>query len=174
VAAASAASSTLVRPEEADPQISLRHPRGSPPVSASISRIPLETISGEGRTSSRDAGVTPASLDNPARCFRTAAGSFRGAQTTVQPNWAEKSGEDMRPLKFSGNVRGGGASIANPDTFAFYSLKEISSTGKGCQEANRILHYFKSTAVLPMFCDVPGSLCLHRFAIITLSKGAIV
>ena len=62
VAAASAASSTVVRPEEAGPQISVRQPRGRPPVSASIAAMPLETISGAGRTASREAGVTPASL----------------------------------------------------------------------------------------------------------------
>jgi len=62
VAAASAASSNVVRPEEAGPQISVRQPRGRPPVSASISAMPLETISGAGRTANREAGVTPASL----------------------------------------------------------------------------------------------------------------
>ena len=36
--------SRLVRPEEAGPVISVRHPRGSPPVAASISGTPLRTI----------------------------------------------------------------------------------------------------------------------------------
>ncbi len=62
VAAASAASSKVVRPEEAGPQISVRQPRGRPPVSASIAAMPLETISAAGRTANREAGVTPASL----------------------------------------------------------------------------------------------------------------
>src|SRR5208337_2872777 len=62
VAAAKAASSTLVLPEEAAPQISLKHPRGQPPVRASSSRTPLGTISGAGRTASRDAETTSASL----------------------------------------------------------------------------------------------------------------
>jgi hypothetical protein len=59
---ASAASNIPVRPEDAGPQISLRHPRGHPPVSPSRAAIPLETISGAGRTSNREAGVTWASL----------------------------------------------------------------------------------------------------------------
>ena len=106
VAAASAASSTLVRPEEADPQISLKHPRGKPPVRASISGIPLDTISGEGRTSSRDAGATPASLGNAARCFRTSAGSFRGTKATARLAGLEKSEEDIKSLKFQGTSGG--------------------------------------------------------------------
>ena len=62
VAAASAASSKVVRPEEAGPQISVRQPRGRPPVRTSIATIPLDTISGAGRTANCEAGVTPASL----------------------------------------------------------------------------------------------------------------
>src|SRR5437868_11799611 len=50
VAAASAASIMLEDPEEAGPQISERHPRGSPPARASISATPVETISGRRRT----------------------------------------------------------------------------------------------------------------------------
>ena len=57
VAAAKAASITLVRPEEAGPQSSVRHPRGRPPVRASSAAMPLLTISGAGRISSREAGV---------------------------------------------------------------------------------------------------------------------
>jgi hypothetical protein len=52
----------LVLPEEAAPQISVRQPRGKPPVNESSCGIPLEAISGAGRTSSRDAGTTAASL----------------------------------------------------------------------------------------------------------------
>src|ERR1700676_5079114 len=64
VAAASADSNKVVRPEEAGPQISVKHPRGSPPVSASIAAMPLDIISGVGRTANREAGVTPASLES--------------------------------------------------------------------------------------------------------------
>ena len=60
VAAASAAKSKVVRPEEAGPQISVRHPRGRPPVRASMAGAPLETISGAGRISSWEAGITRA------------------------------------------------------------------------------------------------------------------
>ena len=61
VAAASADNMNVLRPEEAGPQISVRQPRGRPPVGASISAIPLETISGAGRMANREAGVTSAS-----------------------------------------------------------------------------------------------------------------
>ena len=62
VAAARADNSTVVRPEEAGPQISVRQPRGRPPVSASMAAMPLGTISGAGRTASREAGVTLARI----------------------------------------------------------------------------------------------------------------
>jgi hypothetical protein len=62
VAAASADNIKVLRPEEAGPQISVRQPRGRPPVSMSMAAMPLDTISGAGRTASREAAVTPASL----------------------------------------------------------------------------------------------------------------
>src|SRR5580692_11558758 len=112
VAAARAASNTLVRPDEAGPQISVKHPRGSPPVSASISRTPLETISGVGRTSNRDAGVTPASLGIAAKRSKTSV----PATPTKRPTAAvETSGtDDMETSGFqgtSGPRPGSGADI---------------------------------------------------------------
>ncbi len=62
VARASAKSNTLVRPEEAVPQISVRQPRARPPVSVSSCAMPLETISGVARISRREAGTTAANL----------------------------------------------------------------------------------------------------------------
>src|ERR1019366_4505747 len=62
VARASAKSNTLVLPDEAVPQISVRQPRARPPVSKSSCGIPLDTISGAGRTSRREAGTTAASF----------------------------------------------------------------------------------------------------------------
>src|ERR1700735_4913778 len=64
VAAASADNIKVLRPEEAGPQISVRQPRGRPPVSVSMAAMPLDTISGAGRTASREAAVTPASLES--------------------------------------------------------------------------------------------------------------
>src|SRR5947207_9163942 len=61
VAAAIVASSTLVFPDKGAPQISVRQPRGMPPVNVSSSGMPVESISGLGRTSSRDARRTAAS-----------------------------------------------------------------------------------------------------------------
>jgi len=63
VARASAKSNTLVLPDEAVPQISVRQPRARPPVSESSCGMPLETISGAGRTSRREAGTTAASSE---------------------------------------------------------------------------------------------------------------
>jgi hypothetical protein len=94
VAAAKAANNTLVRPEEAGPQISVRHPRGRPPVSASSSRTPLETISGVGRISSRDAAVTPASLGTADRRLKTNADHSEAAMATGRPAAAVETGED--------------------------------------------------------------------------------
>src|SRR5882762_7231825 len=63
VARARARSNTLVLPDEAVPQISVRQPRARPPVSESSCGMPLETISGAERTSRREAGTTAASLE---------------------------------------------------------------------------------------------------------------
>jgi hypothetical protein len=126
------ASSTLVRPEEADPQISLRHPRGSPPVSASISRMPLEIISGEGRTARREAGVTPASFGTVASCFRTHAASLSKTATGWPPATCEQTnGEDnfdlrnFRERDFAGASEG----CLEADIFAFYSPKRLCLCG---------------------------------------------
>ena len=73
VAAAIIATSTLVFPQEAGPQISVREPRGMPPVIASTSEMPVESISGLGRTSSRDAGRTAPRLSERAIYVSTAA-----------------------------------------------------------------------------------------------------
>src|SRR5271170_6626136 len=100
VAAARAANNTLVRPDEAGPQISVKHPRGSPPVSASISRTPLETICGVGRTSNRDAGVTPASLGIAAKRSKTSVPATPSKRPTAA---VETSGtDDMETSGFQG------------------------------------------------------------------------
>src|SRR5579863_4366379 len=102
VAAAKAANNTLVRPDEAGPQISVRHPRGSPPVSASISRTPLETICGVGRTSNRDARVTPESLGSADKRSKANVGHAEATTATGRPKAAgETSGkDDMEPQDF--------------------------------------------------------------------------
>src|SRR5271167_869362 len=116
VAAAKAANNTLVRPDEAGPQTSVRHPRGSPPVSVSISRTPLGTICGVGRTSNRDAGVTPASLGIADKRSKTSVDQAGAATATKRPGAAvETSGkDDMETSGFqgtSGPRAGSGASI---------------------------------------------------------------
>ena len=125
VAAARAANSTLVRPDEAGPQISVRHPRGSPPVSVSISRTPLETICGAGRTSNCDAGVTPASLGMADKRWKTSVDHAEAATPTGRPGAAiEISGKDgIETSEFqgtSGPRPGSGADIDIRLLFAFY------------------------------------------------------
>src|ERR1700687_3431663 len=76
VARASAKSNTLVLPDEAVPQISVRQPRARPPVSESSCGMPLETISGAGRTSRREAGTTTASFEIAPTAAKTSAVFF--------------------------------------------------------------------------------------------------
>src|SRR5436853_7726055 len=78
VAAARADSMRLVRPEDSGPQTSVRHPRGRPPVRASIWAMPLEAVSGAGRIARREAGVTP--LRVAENCFKRFAEVERAAK----------------------------------------------------------------------------------------------
>ena len=99
VAAASAASSKVVRPEDAGPQISVKQPRGRPPVRTSIATIPLDTISGAGRTANREAGVMPASLASleektevgKTEVDKTRCGGRPSAQTSAAEGCAQSS-----------------------------------------------------------------------------------
>ena len=135
VAAARTARRTLVRPEEDGPQISLRHPHGSPPVSASISRIPLETISGKGLIPSCDAGVTPASLGNAASRLKASTGSGSGTKVTARPICSEKTGENIETSDFR-ERRGSGAPKRMRWSFAFYSLTQFCSIRERLSSAN--------------------------------------
>jgi hypothetical protein len=154
VAAASADKSKVVLPEEAGPQISVRQPRGSPPVSASIEAIPLETISGAGRTANREAEVTPASLASPANppgkalcggrpvpkssapvgCGQTGAPSF-SSKIKGRP-WAaevETTAEDINSSGISGNT-----GFWKPSgVFAFYSPTRILRLRRKLVKLNR-------------------------------------
>src|SRR5882762_11362377 len=89
VARASTKSNTLVLPDEAVPQISVRQPRARPPVSESSCGMPLETISGAGRTSRREAGTTAASLGMAPTWAKISAVFFAIASTFER-------GEDRR------------------------------------------------------------------------------
>src|SRR6202142_4611963 len=79
VARANAKSKTLVLPDEAAPQISVRQPRAKPPVSASSCGMPLDTISGAGRTARREAGTTGANLKLAFTWVRISAVFFAAA-----------------------------------------------------------------------------------------------
>src|SRR6202140_4370397 len=147
VAAARADKSKAVRPEEAGPHISGRHPRGRPPVRASMEGTPLETISGAGRILRREAGVIWASLGSVeansagrTRCGgrfcgcpsagsegRDTSGTASVSKTKGRPRAAEveTTAEDIRFLgRFQGTPgwsRGG--------SFAFYSPMKILLRG---------------------------------------------
>src|SRR5438067_655029 len=140
VAAARVACRMLLRPEEAGPQISERHPRGKPSVRRSSSGTPLETISGNGRTDKRDAGLTADSLGIAARRSAIAEPSW-GEKATGRTGaaMAQKSEEeDIESLRISGNARQESLD-ANQSRFAFYSPREDSATGPGvCQAARKI------------------------------------
>src|SRR5579862_1714270 len=102
VAAASAANNNEVRPEEAGPQISVRHPRGRPPVRASRAWMPLETISGAGLMERREAGTT---LDG--RIFaagRLLASSFARPDPSTPPH--EPGSERTSPSASSSKTKG--------------------------------------------------------------------
>src|ERR1019366_5525833 len=127
VAAASADSSKVVRPEEAGPQISVRQPRRRPPVRGSIAAMPLGTISGAGRTANREAAVTPASLASlkaagkiagttrcggcpspkgsaPEGCGQISATSSSLSKTKGRP-WAAEVETTAEDIDSSGNFR---------------------------------------------------------------------
>src|SRR6266851_246575 len=119
VARASAKSNTLVLPDEAVPQISVRQPRARPPVSESSCGMPLETISGAGCTSRREAGTTAASLGIAPTLAKISAvfsaiesafdrGEDRGEKIKGRPVAAdEKTGEaDILFSQLSGNAEG--------------------------------------------------------------------
>src|SRR5208337_1235568 len=133
VARASAKSSTLVLPDEAVPQISVRQPRARPPVSKSSCGMPLETISGAGRTSRREAGTTAASLGVAPTWAKISAVFFAGFPAVERrkdggekikgrPMAAdEKTGEaDILFSQLSGNAAGR-MSPGEVYSFAFYS-----------------------------------------------------
>jgi len=107
VAWANAASRMLVRPEDAGPQISVRQPRGRPPVSISSSRMPLDTISGAGRTFRREAGVIEAASFGIASNRAGSAAVERAGKIKGWPKAAdENTGEaDIYPQKFQGTGR---------------------------------------------------------------------
>src|SRR3954468_12590460 len=116
-----------------------------PPVIASTSTMPVESISGLGRTSKRDAGRTSNTRPESAICFKTpaffssrirsgeggnpaastllksSAGLVEAFKKTESP--AFNGSEDMRT---SGRkIRAGTARPRNQSSFAFYSPKEF-------------------------------------------------
>jgi hypothetical protein len=64
--------------------------------------MPLETICGVGRTSNRDAGVTPASLGRADKRLKTSVGDAEATTATGRPEAAEETSgkDDMEPQDF--------------------------------------------------------------------------
>jgi len=96
VARASAKSNTLVLPDEAVPQISVRQPRARPPVSESSCGMPLETISGAGRTSRREAGTIAASFGIAPTWAKISAVFFAFAVFSAVERGGEDGGEKIK------------------------------------------------------------------------------
>jgi hypothetical protein len=157
VAAASAASSKVVRPDEAGPQISVRHPRGKPPVRASIAAMPLETISAAGRTANCEAGVTPASLASveveKARC---------GGRPSVQGPAPEGCGQTSAPSSIKTKGRPWAAEVET-------TAEDIDSSGRfqgtpgrwKPRRHFRFLFAFKDSAPGPSDCQVKTGESFH-------------
>src|SRR5580698_5983276 len=139
-------SSKVVRPEEAGPQISVRQPRGRPPVRPSIAAMPLDTISGTGRTANREAGVTPASLASvaveKARCGgrpsvhspSVKSSAPEGCGQTSPPSsliktkrrpWAAEVETTAEDIDSSGKFQGSSGVESPAGCFAFYSPLKI-------------------------------------------------
>src|ERR1700691_358540 len=154
VAAASAASNKVVRPEEAGPQISVRQPRGRPPVSASMAAIPLETISGVGRAPNREAGVMPASLESAEKAPEPMVGTARcggrawapeGCGPTSAPYssksktkgrlWAAEV-ETSEDIDSSGNFRERRGGKPRRHIRFLFALENSAPGGRGCQAEN--------------------------------------
>src|SRR5277367_2114333 len=133
----------LVLPEEAVPQISVRQPRAKPPVSASSCGMPLETISGAGRTSRREAGTTAASLGMAPTWAKISAdkrGADRGEKVKGRPVAAdEKIGEaDIPFLAIVREHRGQNISPGEALYIRFlFASKSISFLPNGCQVDRR-------------------------------------
>src|SRR5271169_1333017 len=156
VARASAKSNTLVLPEEAVPQISVRQPRGRPPVSKSSCGMPLDAISGAGRTSRREAGTTAASLGIAptwakisavffvfAVFFAVERGEDGGEKIKGRPvAAAEKTGE--ADILLSHNCQGtrwAGSARARQQFSLFIRLCKYPPLGANCQDgSSRIIH----------------------------------
>ncbi len=137
VARASAKSSTLVLPDEAVPQISVRQPRARPPVSESSCGIPVGNISGAGRAARREAGTTVASLEmaptwaKRSTVFLAVFSALDRGEDGVEkikgrPMAAdEKTGEaDILFSQLSGNAEG--KQPGRRFIFAFYSPLKVS------------------------------------------------
>src|SRR3981081_4021346 len=128
VARASARSNTLVLPDEAVPQISVRQPRARPPVSKSSCGMPLETISGAGRTSRREAGTTAASFGiAPTAAKISAVFFFAFAIFSAVECGGEEGGEKIKGRPMAADEKIGEADILS----RLLSVRNCQGTQRG-------------------------------------------
>src|SRR6266446_203690 len=137
VARASAKSNTLVLPDEAVPQISVRQPRARPPVSKSSCGMPLETISGAGRTSRREAGTTAASLEIAPTWAKISAVFF--AVFSAIERVVERGGED-RGEKIKERPMAADEKIGEADILSRYCQLAIVRERRGQDQPGRDLY----------------------------------
>ena len=149
VASARAVSMKLVRPEDARPKISVRAPRGKPPVSASMEEMPLDTIAGAGRTSSREPGTTP--WGSSSSRLRPGSGKGPGKGMVSGGKEARITAEGIRDL----GIRLG---TGDPAYFAFCSPSEILRRQAGVVKCDaRPLMAFG----LALFPERPGNTVIY-------------
>ncbi|HEV2114628.1 MAG TPA: hypothetical protein VGR48_01285 [Terriglobales bacterium] len=104
MASASAVSTKLVRPEEAQPKISVSAPRGKPPVIASSEAMPQGTVAVADRASNRDPGTTPRGSSSRRLRLGSWKGTARGRGVSGDDNGTRMTAEDIRDLGNDGWV----------------------------------------------------------------------
>ena len=136
VARASAKSNTLVLPDEAVPQISVRQPRAMPPVSKSSCGMPLETISGARRKSRREAGTTAANLEIAPTWAKISAVFFAVFSTVFSAieSAFERGGED-RGEKIKERPMAADEKIGEADILSRYCQLAIVRERRGQESA---------------------------------------
>jgi hypothetical protein len=128
--------------------------------------MPLETISGAGRTASREAGVTPESLASaanppgkaaltlcggrpvpkssaPVGCGQTGAPSF-SSKIKGRP-WAAEVETTAEDIKFLGKFQGTPAFGSRQAVFAFYSPNRILRLRLKLVKPDLVIHVWKES-----------------------------
>src|SRR5258708_4042150 len=129
----------LVLPEESVSEIYVMQPRAMPPVSESSCGMPLETISGAGRTSRREAGTTAASLGMAPTWAKISAVFF--AVFSAIERVVERGGED-RGEKIKERPMAADEKIGEADIFSRYCQLAIVRERRGQDQPGARLFRF--------------------------------